>query len=246
MPRPEKTEKRSTQRSVSGCDKPGCADTIPDKIQAYSRHLREPRHRYHSWEHCYRYFRKSSSADLDQDAIHLGFFLASWGMYRGSSFLLQLDYTVHRDAVAVLREARFGELWAQDFDFGSSDAHAIYKRTILDAAKAVHAAYAAHAPRNASQVTATLVTKVILGVLGCLPACDQYFVHGFRQCFGYSCVNSHFVDRVFRFCSKNRRALQREQRRIQDDFSAHYPLMKVVDMYFWQIGYETKPRTEAP
>jgi hypothetical protein len=42
---------------------------------------------------------------MDDDALslHLAFFLASWGMYRGSSFLLQKDYTIHRPVVRLLR-----------------------------------------------------------------------------------------------------------------------------------------------
>lgn len=159
-------------------------------------------------------------------------------MYRASSFLLQRDYTVHKDAISALRSSDFDALWAQDFDFGADDAQSSYTKTILDAANAVRDAYAAHAPKGRSQVSDTLVTKVILGVLGCLPACDRYFIGGYRKCFSYSRVNSLFIDRVFRFCCQNRKALQQEQRRIQRRFSVHYPLMKLVDMYFWQIGCE--------
>ncbi len=75
----------------------------------------EPNHRYRSWEHCYRFFRarprNEIRSDLDVAALQLGFYLASWGMYRGSSFLLQRDYTVHKRAKlsfpsASLRYAR--------------------------------------------------------------------------------------------------------------------------------------------
>jgi hypothetical protein len=50
-------------------------------------------HRYRSWEHCYRYFHRSIpeaiAVDHDHAALQLGFYLASWGMCRGSGFLLQ-------------------------------------------------------------------------------------------------------------------------------------------------------------
>ena len=51
--------------------------------------------RSRSWEHCYRVFRDARtdpSPDYDYLSLHLAFYLASWGMYRGSSFLLQKDY----------------------------------------------------------------------------------------------------------------------------------------------------------
>ena len=52
-------------------------------------------HRFNSWNNCYsffqnKYFKYNSDDDYDdRAALHLGFYLASWGMYRGSTFLLQ-------------------------------------------------------------------------------------------------------------------------------------------------------------
>jgi hypothetical protein len=39
--------------------------------------------------------------DKDAAALQLGFYLASWGMYRGSSFLLRRWSTVHVVVVAT-------------------------------------------------------------------------------------------------------------------------------------------------
>lgn len=53
--------------------------------------------RSRSWEHCYRVYRDARtdpSPDYDYLSLHLAFYLASWGMYRGSCFLLQKDYKV--------------------------------------------------------------------------------------------------------------------------------------------------------
>ena len=57
---------------------------------------------YRSWEHCYSHFMRSrgqKNVDYDYLSLQLSFYLASWGMYRGSSFLLQKDYKVHIPAV---------------------------------------------------------------------------------------------------------------------------------------------------
>jgi hypothetical protein len=35
-----------------------------------------------------------------------------------------------------------------------------------------------------------------------------------------------------------REALREQQERIQQSGGMRYPLMKLVDMYFWQIGFE--------
>jgi hypothetical protein len=74
--------------------------TSNDKIRAYFDAMKKQHHRYRSWEHCYRYFRQVGgtareviAADPDHAALVLGFYMASWGMYPGASFLLRFDYT---------------------------------------------------------------------------------------------------------------------------------------------------------
>lgn len=46
--------------------------------------------------------------------LHLAFYLASWGMYRGSSFLLQKDYRVHYDVLKEILNERYNSLWNID------------------------------------------------------------------------------------------------------------------------------------
>ena len=45
---------------------------------------------------------KENDVNLDYLSLQLAFYLASWGMYRGSSFLIQKDYRVH---IPVVRES---------------------------------------------------------------------------------------------------------------------------------------------
>jgi len=71
-----------------------------EKISAYFGEIAvDPHHRYRSWEHCYGFLREARPSGLAAEqlngALQLGIYLASWGMYRGSTFLLQRAYTVH-------------------------------------------------------------------------------------------------------------------------------------------------------
>ena len=47
--------------------------------------------RYTSFDYCYNYFRTTNdlTKDIEKSCLSLGFYLASWGMFRASSFLLQ-------------------------------------------------------------------------------------------------------------------------------------------------------------
>lgn len=50
-----------------------------------------PDDRYTSFDYCYNYFWTTNDPieDIEKSCLVLGFYLASWGMFRGSSFLLQ-------------------------------------------------------------------------------------------------------------------------------------------------------------
>lgn len=209
---------------------------IPKRVGAYfSKVSAEANHRYRSWEHCYRFFRaprKDIRSELDVAALQLGFYLASWGMYRGSSFLLQRDYTVHKRTIEALTSERFAGLW--ELEIGADPTDEKYTDLILQTASAVRSSY-----EQFGNATDVLVTKVLLGTLGCLPACDRLFIEGFKRTgHSYSKVNARFVGRMVGFCTQYAAELRQEQSRIALESGANYPLMKLADMYFWQIGFE--------
>ncbi len=210
---------------------------IHPKLAAYhGTSVEDPFHRYRSWEYCYGFFRETTPSGIAAQrqiaALQLGFYLASWGMYRGSSFLLQRSYTVHLGVVDCLAEPRFSPLWERDFGAEREDRDLI--PVILDAVGAIREAYAPF-----GKPTDTLLTKVVLGTFGCLPACDRFFIDGFKRVgFQYSYLNERFVGRVLGFGLDNSTELREEQARIEASSGVRYPLMKLIDMYFWQIGYE--------
>jgi hypothetical protein len=215
--------------------------SISTKIRAFHNELSaDTHHRYRSWEHCYQFFRETPPSEITNSretaALQLGFYLASWGMYRGSSFLLQRAYTVHLGVIDFLVSPRAQSLW--EGEFGLRKHSPLLVPNVLDAVLAIRDAYAPF-----GQPTDTLITKVLLGTLGCLPACDRYFVLGFKSVGNsYSCLNEQYVHRLLNFCKDNLEELRSEQQRIQSLSGVNYPIMKLVDMYFWQIGYELSGR----
>ena len=69
--------------------------------------------RYCSWEDCNNAFRSVykkgfSANDTEYLALHLIGYLASWGMYRGSSDLLrEYSYSVHKDLIPLLYDSKY-------------------------------------------------------------------------------------------------------------------------------------------
>lgn len=223
---------------------------IKDAITLYFRELaKNPQHRYRSWEHCYDYFQKLRTARseevLDHATLHLAFFLASWGMYRGSSRLLQRDYTVHRPVVDVLLQSGYDSVWSLNLD--SLNQRTIDAGSIIRLIRALKQSY----EKVGVTPTDTLVTKVLLGTIACIPAYDTYFLDGIgywndnlrpRSCprLAKSLRESSYQNLV-RFYQDNASAFQAAN----DDIARYglrYPSMKLVDMYFWIIGYQLAER----
>ena len=213
-------------------------------IDKYYKCASDPHSRFRSWDYCYDFFRKNYNKlhlpEVEDDAARqLGLYLASWGMYRGSGFLLQYAYTVHKPVVHALAHDRFSDLWQHDVGAKNSDIE--LTPIIMDLVELVRKAYCPFARRFGKKPTDTLITKVLLGTVGCLPARDTYFKDGFKnQGFVYGNLNPDpdFVDRILRFCIDNRPKLVELQPNIRDLAGRPYPLMKLVDMHFWQIGYD--------
>ena len=65
--------------------------------------------RYKSWEHCYNFFTKNRHKKIliSEFSLHLFAYLASWGMFRGSSFLLQKDYLFHNEVVEEILQSKY-------------------------------------------------------------------------------------------------------------------------------------------
>lgn len=214
-------------------------------LKFYERCKNDEHHRYRSWEHCFSYFRnrRKLEANLDTAALHLAFYLASWGMYRGSSALLWKDYKIHELALTVLLEKKYNPLWNLKFDARFED-EAI--GLILELSRTLKEKYHAqiktvNGKRRNFQPTEILVTKVLLGTMACTPACDRFFIVGFRrQGWGYSKFGENFLRKVFRFYRENKHALVKTQRQIYSHSHVRYPMMKLIDMYFWELGSRAK------
>jgi hypothetical protein len=193
-------------------------------------------HRYKSWEHCYEAFGNKDNTD-DILALHLAFYLASWGMYRGSSGLLWKDYKVHIKAVDIIR--RHSSL-RNDY---KGDIPPLKEVLVLfNELREYYSKlkYYNGKEEKAISATDTLISKIILGTLGCLPAFDRYFNLGLFEK-EYSVVNENSLQHVW---SKADDIVKLKIKNIQDwefqNNSFQYPVMKIIDMYYWQVGFDKK------
>lgn len=198
-------------------------------------------HRGKSWEHCYVFFRNHKKiARLDHAALHLGFYLASWGMLRGSSVLLQQDYKFFEPIVKTLIDSKYEKLWDVDWSNISDKEKEEIIDTLLNLKDALEKKFAENNPDH-KKPTDLLITKIIMGTMGCVPAYDQYLKKGLAK---YkikrrSNFNRKSFENFLNEC-KQREELKRffvKTWRIKGT-NYKYPPMKLLDLYFWLYGMQ--------
>lgn len=216
--------------------------------------------RSNSWEFCHETFKKYSEKkhlseeDYDFLAVHLAFYLASWGMYRASSFLLRLDYRIHIDAIRIMMSKDYLNLFNANLYeenekeyikmlFGNGNAVGVYAE-LNNYYKVIRDEINKHRKRKhyEDEASETLITKILLGVYGCVPAYDRYFKDGIGLFGGQKHLNSS-GKAIWQNNSKgllyilNKTELGNEIKNgnIVSTY-ANYPFMKKVDMYFYLLG----------
>ena len=197
--------------------------------------------RFYSWEHCYRNFAESrkSKKDIDYLSLQLAFYLASWGMYRGSSFLLQMDYKVHSNAVRIIMDSKYDDLLGIDFE-GIISSDMLEKLFYL--VKELKNYYAKIRRKINMEVKGDisdiLITKILLGTLGCVPAYDECFTKGIKV-LGVSKgkFNKDSILKIAELYKSYKAPFENMRKKFSINNNLIYPQMKIIDMAFWQFGY---------
>lgn len=152
---------------------------ISDNIGKYLED-RSPDKRYSSFDYCYNYFREfyeqgnieaiASSTNVQLSCLQIGFYLASWGMLRGSAFLLQKSVKHYEKLIIVIAKMP-KSCWEIDLDTYSDEKILL----LLEIYKHISGCLG----EDDEDASDTLVTKIMLGVFGNVPALDDYFCKGF-------------------------------------------------------------------
>ena len=96
-----------------------------------------------------------------------------------------------------------------------------------------------------SQVSPVLITKILMGTLGCVPAYDRFFVDGIKK---HKVTTQEYslesVRKLAEFYEEYNARLEAARRGMRTE-DLTYPQMKLLDMGFWQIGFEANSKTGA-
>ena len=213
-------------------------------IESYVAQINsDPNDRLRSWEHCYKSFhdaRGCKTADQDYLSLMLAFYLASWGMYRGSSFLLQKDYKIHRPVVEEILKPQYDSLFGIECIKLRETEQQKQLQSLCSNMSEYYNGIRKTVKSNdvKNKLSDTLITKVLMGTLGCVPAYDRFFVEGVKSqgvTIGNYSIKSllNLVD----FYESNTEHLEKCRKNLFA-YDLQYPQMKLIDMGFWQIGFD--------
>jgi len=210
-------------------------ETIVNKFKSQSN----PDDRYTSFDYCYNYFRTTNdiTQDIEKSCLVLGFYLASWGMFRGSSFLLQKSVKHFEPTIRYIStlDKSVWEIDADNYD----------ENNILTIIKIYNSIKTRLINKDNSDLT--LITKILLGVFGFIPAFDNYFCNSFRAISGGQCgfrkVNVKSLSFIKSFYESNKTTIDRlSAETFTTDFmtgqktTINYPKAKIIDMYGFTAG----------
>ena len=89
-----------------------------------------------------------------------------------------------------------------------------------------------------NQLSFTLITKILMGTLGCVPAYDRYFIAGIKnQKVATGNYNIRSIMQLVNFYEKNADRLEPVREKMEVE-GMPYPQMKMIDMGFWQVGFD--------
>jgi hypothetical protein len=205
---------------------------------------RKPNNRDSSFDYCYNYFysfRKDNKIDeisnkknIQTSCLQLGFYLASWGMMRGSSFLLKKSSKYYENLIKKISEMD-KKLWEIDVDnYNEENIEKLLscKKQIIDALG------------RENRPTDTLVSKIMLGVFSNIPAFDENVKKVLRS----NSLNKKSLEKIKNFYEKNKKSF--------DSIKIHtlsfstgkktniiYKKAKLIDMYLFMKGKEIHQKT---
>ncbi|HRE41994.1 MAG TPA: DUF2442 domain-containing protein [Ignavibacteria bacterium] len=200
---------------------------------------REEFERFSSFDYCYNYFQSFknkmeiiSNINIEKSCLQLGFYLASWGMYRNTD-LLNKSIKIYKDFLKFIIDEKNSYLWKLDINEYNNEninklLEFIYKFKTNFSDKLI--------------ISDTLISKIMLGVFGNIPAFDRNFKKGF----GFSKINFNNLTKINNFYLSNKQLIDNYKNKIKtlsfsnNEKNFNYPIAKIIDMIGFIEGIKIK------
>lgn len=148
-------------------------------------------------------------------------------MYR-SGPIRQKDYKIFHGTIDVLNKKEFKACWT--FRNKLSKDWEAQAESVIEISTCLKGSFDFE-----SAPTPLLITKILLGTMGCTPAYDRFFCAGLKKVEMTQAFGKKSYLELMEFYYENRD----EIRNARKATVIEYPIMKLLDMYFWSLGYNS-------
>ena len=217
---------------------------INELIENFLKQLTADSSRFASFDFCYSYFNSfddkreiANEKNIEKSCLQLGFYLASWGMLRASSFLINKSLPYYKGLIRTIANTP-QEAWDIDLDTYDKDS-----ALLIETYKSISSHFNDH--RHL-----TLTTKIMLGVFGNAPAFDDFFCTTFRKLYpgnGFRVFNNDSIRIVNEFYKENSNIIEKYGAALYcKDFTSgenskfNYKKCKIVDMIGFQYSFRKR------
>jgi hypothetical protein len=192
-------------------------DNQVERLIAKFLKKRKESSRYTSFDYCFNYFQHfkrtgrlheiASIENIEKSCLHLGFFLASWGMFRMSGKLGRNINAKHFQPLLKEVSRWSGQhdsarIWDIDVpDYADPEIREFLFGRYQQIKCLVHV--------RGQKTYRTLATKIMLGIFGCVPAFDSYFT----GTFGFSKFRPNALLKIHSFFWQHEQAI--DSRRVE-------------------------------
>lgn len=243
------------------------ASELGDMIYRYhskgnNQTAEDVKHRFATYDFCHSYFVRNRkellSSRMEESCIRLWSFLGSWGMLRGSSQLLKENSPASLKPVIECIANTPEEIWNIDVEQYEEkqekliELHESIKEALIEGSSKNDCDGKLH---EAFNPTCTLITKIMMGVFGIVPAFDTFFCKTFGHMYprkGFiSChFNENTLSSIHQFYLDNKEVIDAIKIPVMDfDGKAisglYYKKAKLIDMYGFTSGEHSAEKAKA-
>ncbi len=195
--------------------------------------------RYLSYDHVRTAFLNYRKDETKRDLLSLNLYsyLASWGMLR-NSFLMQKDYKFLAPIVDIICKERYEPIvnYNPFNDEGNQKPELIVDLVNEIRNYLLGKTYfeeGSNKLKKITNVSETLITKILLGTLGCTVAYDTYVKKGLSKHKLVQKIGMKSILQLRSLAKTNEEEIMKYLSRLNE----LYTPMKIIDMYFFEEGF---------
>lgn len=207
------------------------------KVERFFADFHQTTNRGYAWIDCNNAFTeiKKTKISNEQVAKELFIFLANWGMVARGAFLMQHTYRILIPVVEILTKDEYQILQNLEIDFVEKNAE-----LIIGLKNEINESLREYSSNKEENVTDTVLSKIMMGALGCTVAYDTNVRRVLSSEDDLSpSFNEDSIIKICEYYKKNNIEKLRQNPKLKKPDGNPYPPMKFFDNLLW-FNYETE------